>query len=33
MQLFEKVEGDYFSIIGLPVLPLLAELRKLGLVE
>lgn len=33
VQLFEKVEGDYFSIIGLPILPLLAQLRKLGLVE
>jgi len=33
VQLFEKVEGDYFSIIGLPILPLLAELRKLDLVE
>ena len=33
VQLFEKVEGDYFSIIGLPILPLLTELRKLKLVE
>lgn len=33
VQLFEKVEGDYFSIIGLPILPLLAKLRSLGLVE
>jgi septum formation protein len=27
-QLFEGVEGDYFSILGLPLQPLLAELRR-----
>lgn len=30
VQLFEKIEGDYFSILGLPMLPLLAELRAQG---
>lgn len=32
VQLFEKIEGDYFSILGLPMLPLLDELRRHGVV-
>ncbi|RCL01613.1 MAG: septum formation protein [Candidatus Tokpelaia sp. JSC085] len=33
IQIFEKIEGDYFSIVGLPLLPLLAELRELGAIN
>jgi septum formation protein len=30
IQLFERIEGDYFSILGLPLIPLLALLRAQG---
>ena len=32
VQLFQRVEGDYFTILGMPLLPLLAELRNRGVV-
>lgn len=33
IQLFEKIEGDYFTIIGLPMLPLFAQLRTMGAID
>jgi septum formation protein len=33
IQLFDRVDGDYFAILGLPLLPLLAFLRSKGIVE
>lgn len=32
IHLFERIEGDQSTILGLPLLPLLAELRRRGLV-
>ena len=33
VQLFERIDGDYFTIIGLPMLPLLAALRGLEAID
>lgn len=33
IQLFEKIDGDFFSILGLPLLPLLDTLRREGIIE
>lgn len=33
IQLFEEIEGDHFTILGLPLLPLLAFLRSRGVIE
>jgi len=32
-QLFERIDGDYFTVLGLPLLPLLGHLRQIGIAE
>jgi len=33
IQLFERIEGDYFTIVGVPLLPLLNKLRELEVID
>ena len=33
IQLFSEIKGDYFTILGLPMLPLLDKLRELGAID
>lgn len=33
VQLVDKIDGDYFSILGLPLIPLLDTLRREGVIE
>jgi septum formation protein len=32
IQLFENIKGDYFTILGFPLLPLLTFLRTRGII-
>jgi septum formation protein len=31
VQLFDHIDGDYFAILGMPLIPLLGALRERGL--
>ncbi len=33
IQLFSEIRGDYFTILGLPLLPLLEKLREIGAID
>lgn len=33
LQLFDRIDGDFFTILGMPLLPLLAELRARGALQ
>lgn len=33
IQLFDSIEGDFFAIVGLPLLPVLAALREQGAID
>lgn len=33
IQLFDAIDGDHFTIVGMPLLPLIGELRKRGAID
>jgi septum formation protein len=33
VQLFDSIEGSFFTILGMPLLPLLGALRDRGIIE
>ncbi|MGF1453988.1 MAG: Maf family protein [Alphaproteobacteria bacterium] len=33
IQLFDRIDGDYFAILGLPMLPLMGALRRCGVLS
>lgn len=33
VQLFDRIEGDHFAILGMPLIPLLGALRERGLIQ
>jgi septum formation protein len=33
VQLFDRIDGNYFTILGMPLIPLLGALRERGLLE
>jgi len=33
IQLFDAIDGDHFTIVGMPLLPLIGELRRLGAID
>jgi septum formation protein len=33
VQLFDRIDGDFFTILGLPLLPLLNQLRQIGILQ